>query len=51
METIVSLLGGVITIAVALWWLWRCHKADKAPDEPETKIGPGNDGGSGGNPR
>ena len=51
METLVKLLGGVITIGVALWWLRRCHKADKAPEAPETKVGPGNDGGPGGNPR
>ena len=32
METFLKLLGGVITVGVALWWLRRCHKADKVRD-------------------
>lgn len=32
MEPFVKMLSGVITVGVALWWLWRCHKADKARD-------------------
>mgnify|MGYP001202583580 FL=1 len=32
MEPFVKMLSGVITVVVALWWLWRCHKADKVRD-------------------
>ncbi len=34
METIVKLMGGFITVAVALWWLWRCHQ-EKTHDNGE----------------